>query len=79
MIRISLTMLLFVYLAGFLALIFTNWIAWNVSRIRNERRALRHRLRCTLCSCDYQDLTSDPLPRCPRCGSLNERTPFRTL
>jgi len=79
MIRASLTLMIFVYLGGFLALIFANWILWNISRLRLERQALRHRLRCALCSFEFKDDTNDLLPRCPRCGSLNERTPFRSL
>jgi hypothetical protein len=79
MIRASLTTMVFAYLCGFLALIFGNWIVWNIGKLRSERRALRGRLRCALCSFEYQDETDDMLPRCPRCGSLNERTPFRNL
>jgi uncharacterized paraquat-inducible protein A len=79
MIHASLTMLVFVYLAIFLALIFGNWIVWNMGRLRRERQAFRHRLRCALCSFEFQDPSGDQLPRCPRCGSLNERTPFRRL
>jgi len=79
MIHASLTMLVFVYLGIFLAFIFSNWIAWNIGRLRRERQALRHRLRCALCSFEFQDISDDQLPRCPRCGSLNERTPFRRL
>ena len=79
MIHATLTMLVFVYLGVFLAFIFTNWIAWNISRMRRERRALRHRLRCSLCSFEFEDPSADLLPRCPRCGSLNERMPFRRL
>jgi hypothetical protein len=79
MIHASLTMLVFVYLGVFLALIFGNWIVWNLGRLRREKGALRHRLRCTLCSFEFEDRSNDLLPRCPRCGSLNERTPFRRL
>jgi rubredoxin len=79
MIRVSLTMMIFVYLGSFLALIFGNWIVWNIGRLRRERQALRHRLRCVLCSFEFRDPSGDPLPRCPRCGSLNERTAFRSL
>jgi hypothetical protein len=79
MINSSLTTLVFVYLGIFLALIFGNWIAWNISRLRAERQALRHRLRCGLCSFEFEDNSDDLLPRCPRCGSLNERMPFRRL
>jgi len=79
MMRASLTMLVFVYLGGFLALIFGNWIIWNIARLRRERQALQHRLKCMLCALEFEDLSSSDLPRCPRCGSLNERIPFRKL
>jgi hypothetical protein len=79
MIRLSLAKLVFVYLGGFLAIIFSNWIVWNIGRLRRERQALHHRLRCTLCAFEFQDDSNDLLPRCPRCGSLNERIPFRNL
>ncbi len=79
MIHASLMMLVFVYLGVFLSVIFFNWIVWNIGRLRRERQALRHRLRCTICSFEFEDPSSDLLPRCPRCGSLNERTAFRRL
>jgi hypothetical protein len=79
MIHVRLTMLIFVYLGSFLTLIFGNWIVWNIGRLRRERQALRHRLRCILCAFEFRDPSDDMLPRCPRCGSLNERAPFRRL
>ncbi len=79
MISASLTTLVFVYLGAFLALIFGNWIVWNIGRLRAERRSLRHRMRCGLCAFEFEDETGDILPRCPRCGSLNERGKFRRL
>ncbi len=79
MIHVSLAMLVFIYLGSFLAVIFGNWIVWNIGRLRSERQALQHRLRCALCAFDFRDTSDDLLPRCPRCGSLNERTPFRKL
>ena len=79
MIRASLTMLVFVYLGGFLTLIFGNWICWNIGRLRAERRAWRHRIRCGLCAFEFDDESQEILPRCPRCGSLNERSKFRRL
>jgi rRNA maturation endonuclease Nob1 len=45
----------------------------NGVRQRRERRAFRHVLRCGLCAFEFEDTTSTLLPRCPRCGSLNER------
>jgi hypothetical protein len=79
MIHATLTTLVFAYLGIFLGAIFSNWIAWNIGRLRRERRALRHRIRCVLCSFEFEDPSEDLLPRCPRCGSLNERMPFRRL
>jgi len=79
MIQASLTTLVFVYLGIFLSIIFAHWIAWNIGRMRRERQELRHRIRCMLCAFEFEDGSSEMLPRCPRCGSLNERTPFRRL
>jgi hypothetical protein len=79
MIRVSLTMLVFIYLGIFLLVIFGNWIAWSIARTRRARQALRHRLRCVLCAFEFEDPSDDLLPRCPRCGSLNERSPLRRL
>jgi hypothetical protein len=79
MIRVSLTTLIFIYLAVFLSVIFFVWISRNWRRLRQEKEALRHRLRCTLCAFEFEDDTSTLLPRCPRCGSLNERFQFSSL
>lgn len=73
MIRVSLTTLIFIYLAVFLNSVFFIWFRWNLHRARQARRARQHRLRCTLCAFEYEDRSATPLPRCPRCGSLNER------
>ena len=45
----------------------------RIVRQRRERAAFRYVLRCTLCGFEFEDKTSAILPRCPRCGSLNER------
>ncbi len=79
MIRVSLTVLIFIYLFLFLAAIFGQWLWNDLRRKRRENRAVRHRLRCTICSCEFQDDTGELLPRCPRCGSLNERFRASTL
>ncbi|MFZ4681630.1 MAG: hypothetical protein ACOYMS_03935 [Terrimicrobiaceae bacterium] len=73
MIRISLPWLVCVYLLVFLSAIFLAWIAYEMVRKFREGRSLRHRLRCTICGMEYEDRTPTILPRCPRCGSLNER------
>ena len=79
MIRGSLTLLLLVYLFLFLGVIFTVWLLGEWRRKRREKLALRYRLRCTLCGFEFEDRSGVLLPRCPRCGTLNERFGFRTL
>ena len=68
-----LTALVTIYLLVFLAAVFLLWIVGEWNRRRRERRALRYRLRCVICAFEFEDRTPALLPRCPRCGSLNER------
>ena len=72
-IRVSLAALVTLYLLLSLATIFLLWIVGEWNRRRRERRALRYRLRCVICAFEFEDRTATLLPRCPRCGSLNER------
>src|SRR5437660_1956986 len=72
-IRVSLAALVTIYLLLFLAAVFLLWIVGEWNRRRRERRALQHRLRCVICAFQFEDRTDALLPRCPRCGSLNER------
>ena len=72
-IRVTLTALVAIYLLLFLAAVFLLWIFEEWNRRRRERRALRYRLRCAICAFEFEDRTAALLPRCPRCGSLNER------
>lgn len=76
MIRVSLTLLIFIYLCLTLGSIFAIWLVSEWQRKRAEKRALQFRLRCVICAFEFEDRSSDLLPRCPRCGSLNER--FKT-
>jgi hypothetical protein len=73
MIRVSLAALVTIYLLLFLAAVFLFWIVGEWNRRRRERRALEYRLRCVICAFEFEDRTDALLPRCPRCGSLNER------
>ena len=73
MIRVELTVLIFIYLFVFLAAIFSLWIVYEWFRQHREKEALRYRVRCTICASIFEDKTNNLLPRCPRCGSLNER------
>ena len=79
MIRVTLTMLIFIYLTGALTAIFGLWLWTQWGRWWRERRSLHHRLRCALCSYEFEDRTKTELPQCPRCGSLTERDKFRSL
>jgi hypothetical protein len=72
-IRVSLAALVTIYLLLFLAAVFLFWIVGEWKRGRRERRALEHRVRCVLCAFEFEDRSDTLLPRCPRCGSLNER------
>ena len=72
-IRVSLALLVTIYLLLFLAAVFLLWIVGEWNRRRRERRSLRYRLRCVICAFEFEDRTDALLPRCPRCGSLNER------
>ena len=73
MIRVELPVLVFVYLFVCLAAIFSLWIVCEWRRRREEKEALRYRVQCTICASIFEDKTDTLLPRCPRCGSLNER------
>jgi len=73
MFHTSLTLLIFAYLFIFLTAVFGLWIWYEVKRQRRERFAVRHRVRCSICAFLFEDASDVALPRCPRCGSVNER------
>lgn len=79
MIRVSLTVLVFIDLAGMLGLIFASWLLSEWRRQRRERLAFRNVLRCAVCSAEFADFTLNPTPACPRCHSRNERGSFVRL
>lgn len=74
MIRVGLPWLVCIYLMVFLAAIFFVWIAYELVRKLRETRTARFRIQCGICGMEYEDSTPAELPRCPRCGSLNERS-----
>lgn len=73
MIPIELPWLVFVCLFVILAGIFFIWACYEIGARNRAAHERRHRLRCALCNMEFADPSGDPLPRCPRCGSLNER------
>ena len=79
MIRVSLATLVTIYLLVFLAAVFLVWLSSEWNRRRRERKAFRYRLRCVICGFEFEDRTDTLLPRCPRCGSLNERFKFERI
>jgi DNA-directed RNA polymerase subunit RPC12/RpoP len=79
MIRVSLTFLIYIYLFLFLAGIFFVWLLYEWRRQRREKRALQFRIRCEICGFDFEDRSTAVLPRCPRCGSLNERYKLKII
>ncbi len=73
MIPVSLSVLVLLYLALLLGPIFGAWLFNEFRRGQRERAAFRHVLRCAICAFEFEDQSGTLLPRCPRCGSLNER------
>ena len=79
MIRVPLTVIVFLYLFAFLAVIFVGWFLDERRRRHRARQALQFRLRCAICGFEFEDLSAAPLPNCPRCGRLNERVTIDPL
>jgi uncharacterized paraquat-inducible protein A len=73
MIRVSLSYLVLFYLVLMLGPVLCAWLVNEWRRQRRERAAFRHVLRCGICAYQFEDKSGTLLPRCPRCGSLNER------
>lgn len=73
MIQVSLSVLILIFLGLMLGPIFALWLLNEYRHQRRERAAFQHVLRCRMCSFEFADGTDALLPRCPRCGSLNER------
>lgn len=57
-------------LLGLLGLI---WVVQVWRLRRRERRALKFKISCVICGTVFDDLTEEPLVKCPTCGRLNER------
>jgi DNA-directed RNA polymerase subunit RPC12/RpoP len=76
MIAINIAELLEIYVAVFLAAIFVLWVTYKM--VGKNSKTHCHCLRCSLCGMPFEDHSPTLLPRCPRCGSLNERSNFMT-
>jgi uncharacterized paraquat-inducible protein A len=79
MIRIELPTLIFIYLYLAVIVIGALWLVDGWRGQKRKKQALRYAVRCTICASIFEDKTNELLPRCPRCGSLNERRNFGGL
>ena len=79
MIRVPLTVIVFIYLFVFLGVLTVAWLLEERRRRKRDRRALQFRLRCAICAFEFEDRSSTPLPICPRCGRPNERVKLDLL
>jgi rubrerythrin len=79
MIRVPLTVIIFLYLFACLAVFFALWVREERRRIQDTREALRFRLRCAICGFEFEDRGADALPSCPSCGRRNERVRLSPL
>ena len=79
MIRVPLTVIVFLYLFVFLAVIGAGWLLDLRQRRLRQRRALQFRLRCAICGFEFEDHSPSSLPNCPRCGRANERVALDPL
>jgi len=77
MIRTEIPLLIFFYLLAFLTGIFLVWAFYATVRKYRAVRLQRHRVQCTICGTNYEDKTREKLPRCPRCGRMNERVKLK--
>ena len=79
MVRLPLTVIVFIYLFVFLGVVACAWLVEEWRRRADARRALQFRLRCAICALEFEDRSSVVLPVCPRCGRPNERTKLDPL
>ena len=73
MIRVTLPVLVLIYVTLLLASVLCAWLYYGWTRHRRERDAFRNVLRCLRCGFEFEDKSEEALPPCPRCGAINER------
>lgn len=73
MIRVPLTVIVFLYLFVFVGVLLAAWLFHERRRGNRTRDALQFRFRCAICGLEFEDRSADSLARCPRCGQPNER------
>ena len=79
MIRVTVVQILVLYLMGILAVLGAIWTGTEIMRKRRERKARKYKVCCTICGVIYKDESEEELPKCPVCGSLNERARIQEI
>jgi len=79
MIRVTFAWFILFYLLVFLAAIFAVWIGYEMARRKREMKWMQYRVRCGICCTEFEDRTANAIPRCPHCGSLNQRSTLSTI
>ena len=79
MIPVSLSLLVMIYLGIMMGFVLAAWLLNVFRKGRREKAAFRDVIRCTICAFEFQDGSRDMLPKCPRCGRLNERNPIKRI
>ena len=79
MIRVELTHLIMIYLAGLLGLLFAVWCATELARVMRERRVRKNFVICEVCDHVYEDASDGQFSQCPECGRMNERSGVREI
>ena len=73
MIRVSLDMLIVIYLTILLGVLFCVWVTGSFVSARRERRRRRSFIICNICDHIYEDQSEKEIVHCPACHAKNER------
>ena len=73
MFRVSLDGVIVVYVVIILCSVFFSWFAAEVFRRGKENQRRKFFVKCAICEHVYEDVSTEELSECPRCGALNER------
>lgn len=73
MIRVSLDMLIVIYLTILLGVLFCVWMTSAFISSRRESRRRRSFIICNICDHIYEDHSEKQIVHCPACHAKNER------
>lgn len=75
MIKLDISMALFLYLLGTVVFILFIWAFFDFgTRLKTFSSDEKYIWHCTICSFTYIDSRHEDISKCPRCNSYNERT-----